>query len=92
MTLGDGYACGCQASTPGWGCPHKKESSNTSPAETHPDENPKNAPSVTEKVQPTQVWFVQGKKANKNFRSALALHRENATIQETDGEKDDSQR
>lgn len=31
---------------------------------------------------PTQVWFVQGKKKNKEFRSALALHREQATLSE----------
>lgn len=31
---------------------------------------------------PTQVNLVQGKKANKAFRTALALHRENATLQE----------
>lgn len=33
-------------------------------------------------VRPTQVWFVQGKKANRAFRSALALHREDASLQE----------
>lgn len=32
------------------------------------------------------VWFVQGKKANKAFRSALALHRENATLSEVQGQ------
>jgi len=31
-------------------------------------------------VQPTQVWFVQGKKNNRVFRTALSLHRENATL------------
>lgn len=31
---------------------------------------------------PTQVWFVQGKAANKAFRTALSLHRENATLSE----------
>lgn len=34
-------------------------------------------------VRPTTVWFVQGKKANKAFRSALALHREETSISET---------
>jgi len=77
MPLGDGYSCGCQASTPSWACPHKK--------------TPNPAQYATEKVQPTKVWFVQGKEANKNFRSALALHRENATLQETDEHQDDSQ-
>lgn len=33
-------------------------------------------------VRTTQVWFVQGKAANKAFRSALQLHRENATVGE----------
>ena len=33
-------------------------------------------------ARPTQVWFVQGKKANKDFRSALALHRQEATLYE----------
>lgn len=31
-------------------------------------------------VLPTTVWFVTGKKNNKGFRSALALHREDATL------------
>jgi len=31
-------------------------------------------------IQPTQVWFVQGKKNNQAFRTALSLHRENATL------------
>jgi len=91
MPLGDGYECGCSATATSASCPHKSGSSNISPAEIHPDENQKDAPSVTEKVRPTQVWFVQGKKANKNFRSAFAVHRENATLQETEQE-DDSQR
>jgi len=34
-------------------------------------------------VRETQVWWVQGKKANKDFRSALSFHRENATLSET---------
>jgi hypothetical protein len=29
---------------------------------------------------PTQVWIVQGKAQNKAFRTALSLHRENATL------------
>lgn len=31
-------------------------------------------------IHPTKVWFVQGKKNNKAFRTALSLHRENATL------------
>jgi hypothetical protein len=31
-------------------------------------------------IQPTVVWFVQGKENNKAFRTALSLHRENATL------------
>lgn len=65
--------------------------SNTSPAATHPDESQNPAQHATETAKPTEVWFVQGKKANKNFRSALAIHRENATLTETDGKKDDPQ-
>lgn len=34
-------------------------------------------------VLPTSVWFVTGKKNNKAFRTALSLHRQNATLQET---------
>jgi len=30
-------------------------------------------------IHPT-IWFVQGKKNNKAFRTALSLHRENATL------------
>jgi hypothetical protein len=35
------------------------------------------------------VWLVQGKKANKTFRSALSLHRETANLSE-DKAKDDT--
>lgn len=35
------------------------------------------------------VWFVQGKKANKAFRSALSLHRENATLSEVQSKDDE---
>lgn len=35
---------------------------------------------------PTQVWFVQGKKNNKAFRTALSLHRENADLSEANKE------
>jgi hypothetical protein len=31
-------------------------------------------------VHPTEVWFVQGKKNNSVFRTALNFHRENATL------------
>jgi len=31
-------------------------------------------------ILPVQVWFVQGKAQNKAFRTALSLHRENATL------------
>ena len=30
----------------------------------------------------TPVWFRKGKKADQEFRSALSLHRENATLSE----------
>lgn len=33
-------------------------------------------------VRPTTVWFVQGKKANQTFRSALSLYRQDATLHE----------
>lgn len=56
--------------------------SNTLRAGIHPGEEPKSAQHAEEEVRPTQVWFVQGKEANKNFRTALTLHRENATLHE----------
>ena len=31
-------------------------------------------------VREAKVWFVQGKKANRDFQTALALYRENATL------------
>jgi len=34
----------------------------------------------------TRVWFVQGKKNNQAFRTALALHRENANLSEANKE------
>jgi len=44
--------------------------------------NPTNSDGLSPQtpIHPTQVWFVQGKKNNKAFRSALSLHRENATL------------
>lgn len=56
-----------------------------------PNETPNDAVRTTQEVRPTQVWFVQGKKANKEFRSALSLHRENATLSEKDVEQADPQ-
>lgn len=32
---------------------------------------------------PTQIYLVSGKKANKAFRTALSLYRENASLQES---------
>lgn len=37
-------------------------------------------------VRTTQVWFVQGKKANQTWRTALQLLRENATLHEENKE------
>lgn len=43
-----------------------------------PPLTPPQSPISEHGVRPTSVFFVQGKKANKAFRSALALHRQNA--------------
>jgi len=37
-------------------------------------------------IHPTQVWFVQGKENNRAFRTALSLHRENATLHPQTGD------
>jgi len=45
-------------------------------------------PSAPTNARPTTLWLVSGKNNNKAFRSALALHRENASLQEAyDGPK-----
>lgn len=49
---------------------------------------PPNSPKAEDGVSPA-VWFVQGRKANKAFRSALALHREDATLSEVQGTHDE---
>lgn len=46
----------------------------------NPTLSPPNSPKSEHGVRPTTVWFVQGKKNNKAFRSALALYREDATL------------
>lgn len=43
---------------------------------------PPQSPISEHGVRPTTVWFVQGKKNNKAFRTALSLHRENCTLSE----------
>lgn len=43
---------------------------------------PPQTPKSDHGVRPTTIYLVSGKKNNKAFRSALALHRENASLQE----------
>lgn len=43
-----------------------------------PPLTPPQTPKSEHGVRPTSVFFLQGKKANKAFRSALSLHRQNA--------------
>lgn len=43
---------------------------------------PPQSPKADHGVRPTEIWFVQGKKANKAFRTALSLHREDASLSE----------
>lgn len=47
-----------------------------------PPLTPPQTPKSEHGVRPTTLYLVSGKKNNKAFRSALALYRENATIQE----------
>ena len=61
-----------------------------------PPLTPPRTPISEHGVRPTSVFFLQGKKANKDFRSALALHRQNAqenleTLVPKDSQENDSQ-